>query len=59
MNLAPNELLYGITVCLFPSIMIPFESSIPSVSEYLEQILEQINDAVVIAKDNRLIAKMN
>jgi Chromo (CHRromatin Organisation MOdifier) domain len=57
MNLAPNELLYGTTVRLFPSIKTPVESTIPSVGEYLDQILERINDAVAIAKDNRLAAK--
>ena len=56
-NLAPNELLYGTTVRLFPNIKAPVSSSVPSVNEYLDQILERINDAVAIAKDNRLAAK--
>jgi len=58
-NLAPNELLYGTTVRLFPNIKTPVESSIPSVSEYLDQILERIDNAVAVAKDNRLTAKTN
>ena len=58
-NLAPNELIYSTTVRLFPSIKTPVDSFIPSVSEYLDQILERINDAVAIAKDNRLTAKTN
>ena len=48
-NLASNELLYGTTVCLFPTIKTPIESPIPS---YLSQIFERINDAIAIAKDN-------
>ena len=59
MNLAPNELLYGTTVRLFPNIRASVESSVPSVKEYLDQILERINDAIAIAKDSRLAAKTN
>ena len=56
-NLAPNELIYGTTVQLFPTLKTPVDSPMPSVNEYLEQILERIKDAVAIAKDNRLTAK--
>lgn len=58
-SLAPNELLYGTTVHLFPNIKTPVKSLMPSVDEYLNQILERIDDAVAIAKDNRLVAKTN
>ena len=33
------------------------DSPVPAVGEYLDQILERIDDAVAIAKDNRLAAK--
>ena len=58
-NLALNELLYGMTIRLFPNIKMPVESVIPSVSEYLNQILEPIDNAIAIAKDNWLVTKMN
>ena len=56
-RLAPNELLYGTTVRLFPTFKRPIESSVPSVGDYLGQILERIDDAIAIAKDNRLTSK--
>ena len=54
---APNELLYGTTVRLFPNMDVPIDTSNPAVADYLEQIQERISDAIAIAKDNRLIAK--
>ena len=54
---APNELLYGTTVWLFPNMDLLIDTSDPTVAEYLEQIQERIDDAIAIAKDNLLIAK--
>ena len=58
-----DELLYGTTVRLFPGIKTPVESPIPSVNEYLSQILEWINDAIAIAKHcgnfHRVTASIN
>ena len=58
-NLAPNELFYGTTVRLFPSLKKPLDSAVHSVNNYLHDILERIADATAIAKDNRLTAKTN
>ena len=37
---APNELLYGTTVRLFPNMDVPIDTSNPAVADYLEQIQE-------------------
>ena len=49
---APNELLYGSTVWLFPSLDVSIDTPNPAVADYFEQIQERINDAIEIAKDN-------
>ena len=54
---APNELTYGTTVRLFPSLKTPIDSPVPAAAEYLQQILQRIDEAVAITKDNRLAAK--
>ena len=56
-GLTPNELLYGTTVRLFPSFKHSNNSLVPSVAEYLAQIQERIDEAIAIAKDNRLVSK--
>ena len=58
-KMAPNELLYGTTVRLFPSLRRPVDSTVPAVTDYLDQIIEQIKYAVEVTKDNRLTAKTN
>jgi transposase InsO family protein len=58
-KLTPNDLLYGTTVRLFPDLRRPVDSTVPAVADYLEQILEQINYAVAVTKDNRLAAQTN
>ena len=57
-KLAPNELIYGTTVHLFPNFKNSQDNvTVPSVAEYLSQIQDRINEAVAIAKDNRLVVK--
>ena len=55
-KIAPNELVYGTTLRLFPRI-IKTESTAPAVSEPLKQIMERIDDTTAIAKDNRLTSE--
>ena len=42
---------------LFPSFKTPIDSPVPAAAEYLQQILQRIDEAVAITKDNRLAAK--
>jgi hypothetical protein len=42
-KLAPNDLIYGTTVRLFPSFKEP-RSTVPAVTDFLAQILERINN---------------
>ncbi len=49
---APNEMLYGTTVRLFPTIN-SNSVNVPAVAEYIEEIQESI----AIARDNQAIAK--
>ena len=51
-GMAPNELLYGTTVWLFPTIQAK-STSVPAVADYIERIQESI----AIARDNHAIAK--
>ena len=49
---APNELLYGTTVRLFPTVN-PNSTNVPAVADYIERIQESI----AIARDNHTVAK--
>src|SRR5579862_5806629 len=49
---APNELLYGTMVQLFPTIN-SSSVNVPAVAEYIEEI----QDSIAIARDNHAIAK--
>jgi len=49
---APNELLYGTTVRLFPAIN-PSSTNVPAVANYIEKVQESI----AIARDNHTVAK--